>query len=176
MKVYLFGLLDENMKSIAPGDFERHWGIFRYDGQPKFPMDLSGKGNDKMLIGAKGVQYLENKWCIFNQEADNKDEIQGSIQYACSRSDCTALNYGSSCNNLSQGGNISYAFNMFFQMQDQSVEACQFNGLAMITTTNASQGRCLFPIEIVGAHAVRLSMPTMMSVLLGIVLILSVLM
>lgn len=30
-EVYLFGLLDEDMKSILPGFFERHWGIFRYD-------------------------------------------------------------------------------------------------------------------------------------------------
>ncbi|CAN1245691.1 Glucan endo-1,3-beta-glucosidase 8 [Linum grandiflorum] len=42
IEVYLFGLLDEDAKSIAPGSFERHWGIFRYDGQPKFALDLSG--------------------------------------------------------------------------------------------------------------------------------------
>lgn len=30
MEYYLFSLTDENQKSIAPGDFERHWGIFRY--------------------------------------------------------------------------------------------------------------------------------------------------
>ncbi|KAE9455989.1 hypothetical protein C3L33_12098, partial [Rhododendron williamsianum] len=28
LEVYLFGLTDENAKSILPGDFERHWGIF----------------------------------------------------------------------------------------------------------------------------------------------------
>nr|ACF84703.1 unknown [Zea mays] len=42
IEVYLFGLLDEDVKSVAPGNFERHWGILRYDGQPKYPMDLSG--------------------------------------------------------------------------------------------------------------------------------------
>ncbi|KAK9713309.1 hypothetical protein RND81_06G018600 [Saponaria officinalis] len=148
MEVYLFGLLDENMKSVAPGNFERHWGIFRYDGQPKFPMDLTGKGNDKMLIGAKGVQYMESKWCIFNQEAKDQDKIGSAMSYACSRADCTPLDYGSSCNHLDPMGNISYAFNMYFQMNEQSVEACQFEGLAMITTTNASQNGCLFPIEL----------------------------
>ncbi|QHO17715.1 Glucan endo-1,3-beta-glucosidase [Arachis hypogaea] len=30
LQVYLFGLIDEDAKSIAPGNFERHWGIFRY--------------------------------------------------------------------------------------------------------------------------------------------------
>ncbi|AQK62424.1 O-Glycosyl hydrolase family 17 protein [Zea mays] len=27
IEVYLFGLLDEDVKSVAPGNFERHWGI-----------------------------------------------------------------------------------------------------------------------------------------------------
>jgi hypothetical protein len=25
---YLFALLDEDLKDIQPGDFERHWGVF----------------------------------------------------------------------------------------------------------------------------------------------------
>jgi len=39
---YLFSLLDEDAKSIAPGAFERHWGIFNYDGSIKYTLDLSG--------------------------------------------------------------------------------------------------------------------------------------
>ncbi|MCL7037914.1 hypothetical protein MKW94_026345, partial [Papaver nudicaule] len=35
IEVYLFGLVDEDAKSIAPGDFELHWGLFSYDGQQK---------------------------------------------------------------------------------------------------------------------------------------------
>ncbi|GAA0143202.1 glucosidase [Lithospermum erythrorhizon] len=56
IEVYLFGLINEDGKSIAPGNFERHWGIFRYDGQPKFPMDLSGQNQpNKWLVGAQDV-------------------------------------------------------------------------------------------------------------------------
>ncbi|KAL5211116.1 hypothetical protein ABZP36_006739 [Zizania latifolia] len=40
VEVYLFSLVDEDAKSVAPGNFERHWGILRYDGQPK-PDELS---------------------------------------------------------------------------------------------------------------------------------------
>ena len=43
IEVYLFGLIDEDAKSIAPGNFERHWGIFRYDGQPNYDMLLWGQ-------------------------------------------------------------------------------------------------------------------------------------
>lgn len=39
---YLFSLLDEDEKSTLPGPFERHWGIFNYDGSIKYPLDLTG--------------------------------------------------------------------------------------------------------------------------------------
>ncbi len=40
---YLFSLLDEDAKSILPGPFERHWGIFNYDGSLKYTLDLTGR-------------------------------------------------------------------------------------------------------------------------------------
>ena len=83
---YLVSLFDENMKSVAPGDFERHWGIFRYDGKPKFPIDFSGKGEDKMPIGAKGVRYQEQKWCVLKSNA-NRSELGGYLSYACAGGD-----------------------------------------------------------------------------------------
>lgn len=150
LDVYLFSLIDEDQKSIAPGFFERHWGIFRYDGQPKFPMDLSGKGNDKMLNPAKDVLYLPSQWCVLDPKA-NESMIPDEVTYACSLSDCTSLSYGGSCNNLDKKGNVSYAFNMYYQMNDQDVEACDFQGLATIVKTNASHGNCLFPVQIVSA-------------------------
>ncbi|PNX72227.1 glucan endo-1,3-beta-glucosidase 8-like protein, partial [Trifolium pratense] len=128
MNVYLFGLVDENLKSVAPGDFERHWGIFHFDGKPKFPIDLSGKGQDKWLIGAKGVRYLDRKWCVLSQDVKNLSAAYGSLSFACEAGDCTSLCYGCSCGNLDVPGNISYAYNQFFQMNQQSVEACNFEG------------------------------------------------
>ncbi|XP_030461956.2 glucan endo-1,3-beta-glucosidase 8 [Syzygium oleosum] len=150
LDVYLFSLLDEDMKSIEPGMFERHWGIFRYDGQPKFAMDFTGKGHEKMPVGAKGVQYLPAQWCVFNRGL-NMSAVGSEVNYACSLSDCSSLGYGSSCNSLDAHGNISYAFNMYFQMQDQDVESCNFNGMAEIVTQNFSKGSCLFPVQIVSA-------------------------
>ena len=120
----------------------------RYDGKPKFSLDLTGKGNDKRLVAAKGVQYLEHKWCVVKNSVKDLGTISSQIDYACSMSDCTSLGYGSSCNNLNSRGNISYAYNMYFQMQDQSVEACVFGESAEIVTRNASVGNCLFPIQI----------------------------
>ncbi|XP_042513500.1 glucan endo-1,3-beta-glucosidase 8-like [Macadamia integrifolia] len=148
LEVYLFGLIDEDAKSVAPGNFERHWGIFRHDGQPKFPMDLSGQGQNKLLVPANNVKYLPQRWCVFNPSATDLSKLADNINYACTFSDCTALGYGSSCNNLDSQGNASYAFNMYFQVQNQQDLSCNFQGLAMITTQNASQGTCDFMIQI----------------------------
>ena len=153
IEVYLFGLLDEDAKSIAPGEFERHWGIFKFDGQPKFPIDLSGQGQNKLLIGAENVTYQPKKWCMFNTEAKDLTKLAANIDYACTFSDCTALGYGSSCNTLDANGNASYAFNMYFQVKNQDEDACIFQGLATITTKNISQGQCNFPIQIVASTA-----------------------
>ena len=151
MEVYLFALIDENQKSVLPGRFERHWGLFTYDGKPKFSMDLSGNGKGN-LAEIKGVQYLPSQWCVFNKDTKDKyKDLPASVNYACSNADCTPLGYGASCNGLSHDGNISYAFNIYFQTMDQDVRACSFGGLAMITATNASQGGCLFPVQILSA-------------------------
>ncbi|XP_019188103.1 PREDICTED: glucan endo-1,3-beta-glucosidase 8-like [Ipomoea nil] len=165
IEVYLFGLLDEDAKSIEPGNFERHWGIFRYDGQPKFPMDLSGQGQDKYLVGAKGVQYLPKRWCMLRPDARDLSRLGDNINFACSFSDCTALGYGSSCNGLDTNGNASYAFKMYFQVKNQEDLSCNFQGLAMVTDQNLSQGNCNFTIQIV-ALSPRL-LPGIMALLTG---------
>ncbi|KAL3533382.1 hypothetical protein ACH5RR_006903 [Cinchona calisaya] len=156
IEVYLFGLLDEDLKSVAPGNFERHWGIFRYDGQPKFPMDLSGQLQDKYLVGAQNVQYLPKKWCMFNPNATNLSKLAENINYACTFADCTALGYGSSCNGLDANGNASYAFNMYFQVQNQGDLTCNFQGLAMVTDQNISQANCNFTIQIATSSSMKL--------------------
>ncbi|PIA54033.1 hypothetical protein AQUCO_00900540v1 [Aquilegia coerulea] len=148
IEVYLFGLIDEDAKSIAPGNFERHWGIFKYDGQPKFPMDLSGQNQNRYLVSAKKVDYLPQEWCVFNPNAKDLSRLGENINYACTFSDCTSLGYGSSCNNLDAQGNASYAFNMYYQAQSQAYESCHFEGLAMRTKQNISQGSCNFIIQI----------------------------
>ncbi|XP_058735546.1 glucan endo-1,3-beta-glucosidase 8-like [Vicia villosa] len=147
---YLFSLVDENTKSVAPGNFERHWGMFRYDGKPKFPIDLSGKDQEKMLVGAKGIRYLEKKWCVLSKDIKNMSSVGPAVSYACSSGDCTSLGPGCSCASLNEAGNASFAFNQFFQNNEQSVEACDFDGLATIVEKDPtpSNGNCVFPIQI----------------------------
>ncbi|XP_021274586.1 glucan endo-1,3-beta-glucosidase 8-like [Herrania umbratica] len=146
--VYMFCLLDEDFKNIDPGMFERHWGIFTFDGQPKFPMDLSGKGENKSLVGARGVPYLARQWCVHNKDADNQEDLAKKVEYACNNTDCTSLAAGASCSGMGTDMNASVAFNMYYQMQDQAEEACDFQGLAKLVKQDPSNGTCQFPIMI----------------------------
>ncbi|VFQ84812.1 unnamed protein product [Cuscuta campestris] len=97
MDVYLFSLLDEDGKSILPGNFERHWGIFSFDGQAKYRLDL-GNG---LLKNAKEVNYLPSRWCIVKPDRD-LSAADNHFRTACSFADCTTLDNGGSCNGIGQ--------------------------------------------------------------------------
>ncbi|KAJ3693207.1 hypothetical protein LUZ60_008687 [Juncus effusus] len=143
--VYLFGFLDEGQKSTLPGNFERHWGIFSFDGQAKYTLNLGfGNGN---LKNAKNVDYLPPRWCVANPYKD-LDSAGNHIKIACDLADCTTLYYGGSCNMIGQKENISYAFNSYYQLQKQDASSCDFDGLGMITYLDPSVGDCRFLVGV----------------------------
>ncbi|KAJ6732082.1 GLUCAN ENDO-13-BETA-GLUCOSIDASE BG1-RELATED-RELATED [Salix purpurea] len=146
---YLFSLLDEDAKSIQPGNFERHWGLFYIDGQPKYALSL-GTLNSNGLVPARGVTYLSQQWCIMSPSASLDDpQVASSVSYACARADCTSLGYGTSCGDLNAQGNISYAFNSYYQQNNQLESACLFpNNLSVVTSNDPSTGTCKFRIMI----------------------------
>ncbi|KAK8959013.1 Glucan endo-1,3-beta-glucosidase 5 [Platanthera guangdongensis] len=145
MEAYLFSLIDEDEKSISWGNFERHWGIFTFDGQIKYPMKI---GNSD-LVPAKGVGYLEKRWCVLKPSASVEDpNVASSVSYACGNADCTSLGYRTSCGNLDARGNISYAFNSYYQENDQDTRACGFSDLGATTDQDPSMETCKFPIMI----------------------------
>ncbi|KAL5974241.1 hypothetical protein ACLOJK_030905 [Asimina triloba] len=148
LDAYLFSLIDEDEKSIAPGNFERHWGLFFFDGMPKYQLNL-GATNSGSLVPARNVRYLSAKWCVLSPSANVDDpQVAPSVQYACENADCTCLGYGTSCEDLDTRGNISYAFNSYYQKFNQLDSACRFPNLSMITRSNPSTGNCIFRIMI----------------------------
>ncbi|GMI94165.1 ZERZAUST HOMOLOG [Hibiscus trionum] len=155
--VYMFSLLDEDQKSVDPGMFERHWGIFTFDGQPKFPMDLSGKGQNKTLVGGKNVPYLAKQWCVYNEDSSDQKDLKVKVSWACNNTDCTTLVPGASCANVTDNLNASVAFNMYYQMANQKKEACDFQGLAKIVKQDPSKGTCKFPIMIKSSQSTSTS-------------------
>jgi hypothetical protein len=67
---YLFSLLDEDAKSILPGPFERHWGIFNYDGSIKYTLDLTGTKFLLLLLFCIGnpfccrIAFVFQRFCL----------------------------------------------------------------------------------------------------------------
>ncbi|XP_012839262.1 PREDICTED: glucan endo-1,3-beta-glucosidase 9 [Erythranthe guttata] len=142
-EIYILSLLDEDQRNISTGNFERHWGVFTFDGQAKYQVDL-GQGS-KNLANARDVQYLSSKWCVVNNNKDLSNASALALE-ACGAADCTALSLGGSCFNLSWPGNISYAFNSYYQQRDQNSESCDFGGLGLITSVDPSDDACRFSI------------------------------
>ncbi|KAF7834210.1 glucan endo-1,3-beta-glucosidase 8 [Senna tora] len=149
IEAYLFALFDEDQKSIQPGTFERHWGIFRKDGAPKFEVDFSGQGRERMPVGAQGVVYQARQWCVVSPDESDTGRVGGALGYACQSADCTSLANGGSCADLDVVGRASFALNQYFQVRDQSEEACDFEGVGEIVKEDPTRGKCFFPIEIV---------------------------
>uniref|UniRef100_A0A0D9X5H9 glucan endo-1,3-beta-D-glucosidase n=1 Tax=Leersia perrieri TaxID=77586 RepID=A0A0D9X5H9_9ORYZ len=166
---YLFSLIDEDQKSIEPGNFERHWGVFFYDGKPKYPLSLNN--SSQQLTPAKGVTYLEKRWCVLKPSVSLGDQKVGdAVSYACGLADCTSLGYKTSCGGLDPKGNVSYALNSYYQVNDQDDRACDFRGIATTTTVDPSAGSCRFIIEIAPTSGSEVAMVTRRRVAVGVVL------
>ncbi|VFQ84610.1 unnamed protein product [Cuscuta campestris] len=150
VNAYLFSLIDEDAKSIKPGNFERHWGLFNFDGTPKYNLSLGHTNSaGQVLVPANDVHYLPQRWCVMASTASLENpHIADSVGYACSHADCTSLGYGTSCGDLDSRGNISYAFNSYYQENNQMASACKFPGLSVITNTNPSTSTCKFKVMI----------------------------
>ncbi|KAJ4970604.1 hypothetical protein NE237_003703 [Protea cynaroides] len=145
METYIFSLLDEDQRSITNGNFERHWGVFTFDGQAKYHMDL-GQGS-RIPVNAQEVEYLSARWCVVNNNKDMSN-VTAIAQDTCSVADCTALSPGGSCFNISWPGNVSYIFNSYYQQHDQKSDSCDFGGLGLITTVDPSVDNCRFAVEL----------------------------
>ncbi|XP_004296055.1 PREDICTED: glucan endo-1,3-beta-glucosidase 9 [Fragaria vesca subsp. vesca] len=145
IETYIFSLLDEDQRSISTGNFERHWGIFTFDGQAKYRFDFTQGSNS--LVNAQDVEYLPSRWCVVNNNRDLSNATANALQ-ACSLADCSALSPGGSCSNISWPGNISYAFNSYYQQHNQSADSCDFGGLGLITTVNPSIDNCRFLVQL----------------------------
>ncbi|KAK4373596.1 hypothetical protein RND71_008980 [Anisodus tanguticus] len=154
--VYITALSDENRMITQWGEYQRHWGIYRHDGSPKYKIDFSMQDRDSEPTTAKGTVKMPNRWCRYNDNIFNgsKEKVMEHVNYTCSKSDCTLLSPGATCDNLNFTWNASFAFNMYFQMNSQKTNYCDFNGYGYITTNDPSTPTCRFPIEILSVEVI----------------------
>lgn len=150
VETYIESLLDEDQRNLSSRNFERHWGVFTFDGQAKY--SFSFNHNLKKLVNAQNVQYLPPKWCVVNNNRDLSNASAKALE-ACSVADCTSILLGGSCSGIGWPGNVSYAFNSLYQQNDHREESCGFGGLGLITTVDPSEDNCRFGIQLDTSHS-----------------------
>ncbi|XP_057417937.1 glucan endo-1,3-beta-glucosidase 1 isoform X2 [Lotus japonicus] len=137
--VFIYELFNEDLRS--PPVSEANWGLFYANTTAAYLLHVSG-------IGSFMANDTTNQtYCIAMEGFDTKT-LQAALDWACGpgRANCSEIQPGESCyqpNNVK--GHASYAFDSYFQKEEKAAGTCDFNGVAMITTTDPSHGSCIFP-------------------------------
>ncbi|CAM8951389.1 unnamed protein product [Rhodiola kirilowii] len=139
VSTYIYELYNEDARSGALS--EKNWGLFDSNGVPIYILRLTDSGT----VFANDT--TNQTYCVARDGADPK-MLQAALDWACGpgRVNCSLLLQGKACyepDNVAAHG--TYAFNLYYQMMNKVHEACFFNGVATITTTNPSHGTCTFP-------------------------------
>ncbi|KAL3683627.1 hypothetical protein R1sor_001649 [Riccia sorocarpa] len=145
---YLFALFNENKK---PGPLsERNYGLFYPDMKPVYTLNFTtgdhgspGNSRGPPKRGApSGGQF-----CVAKDDVSDS-QLQAALDYACGPggADCKPIQPGQACfepNNLH--AHASYAFNSYFQMNNQKEGTCYFSGAAVVKSGNPSTNSCNWP-------------------------------
>eukprot|EP00249_Psilotum_nudum_P016955 c26074_g1_i2 orf=249-893(+) len=114
------------------------------------------------------VIHQTGTWCIANSGATNQSALQTALDWACGTGpnlgnvDCSAIQTGGSCYNPDTlTAHASYAFNEYYQMENQQQGACAFNGVAVTTATDPSSGTCTYPSSRIMSLNGNTTTPTM---------------
>ncbi|MCL7036196.1 hypothetical protein MKW94_030893 [Papaver nudicaule] len=137
--VYIYELFNEDLRANPVS--EAHWGLFYGNSTPVYLLHVSGTGT------FLGNDTTNQTYCVVMDDVDSKT-LQAALDWACGpgRANCSEIQPGENCyqpNNVKN--HASYAFDSYYQKQDRASGSCDFNGVAMITTTDPSQGSCIFP-------------------------------
>ncbi|GKV00199.1 hypothetical protein SLEP1_g12932 [Rubroshorea leprosula] len=138
VSTYIYELYNEDTK---PGPIsEKNWGLFGANGDPVYILRLAGSG----LVLANDT--TNQTYCTAKDGADPK-MLQAALDWACGpgKVDCSALLQGKQCYEPDNViAHATYAFDTYYHQMGKASNACNFNGVASITTTDPSHGSCIF--------------------------------
>ncbi|XP_017975934.1 PREDICTED: glucan endo-1,3-beta-glucosidase 2 [Theobroma cacao] len=139
ISTYIYELYNEDMK---PGPIsEKNWGLFDANGDPVYILRLTGSGS--LLAN----DTTNQTYCTVKEGADPK-MLQAALDWACGpgKVDCSPLLQGKPCYEPDNViAHATYAFDTYYHRMGKTSDACDFNGVADITTTDPSHGSCIFP-------------------------------
>ncbi|KAD2804192.1 hypothetical protein E3N88_37569 [Mikania micrantha] len=130
---YIYELYNEDLK---PGlTSERNWGLFDSDGRPVYELHLTDSGS-VLTNDTTGKTY-----CVAKEGADVK-MLQAALDWACGpgKVNCTMMLQGEPCYEPDTVvAHATYAFNEYYHKMARADGACDFNGVATVTTTDPSK-------------------------------------
>ncbi|KAK8951848.1 Glucan endo-1,3-beta-D-glucosidase [Platanthera zijinensis] len=86
----------------------------------------------------------KNTWCVANP-ATSEADLQNNIQFACSSTDCSLIQYGGACfDPQTIIFHASVAMNLYYQSVGRNSWNCYFGGSGLIVTTDPSYGNCKY--------------------------------
>ncbi|PQQ01300.1 glucan endo-1 3-beta-glucosidase 2 [Prunus yedoensis var. nudiflora] len=139
VSTFIYELYNEDTK---PGPIsEKNWGLFDANGTPIYILRLTGSG------AVLSNDTTNQTFCITKDGADPK-MLQAALDWACGpgKVDCSALLQGEPCYEPDNViAHATYAFDTYYHKMGKTPAACDFNGVAAITTTDPSHGSCIFP-------------------------------
>ncbi|CAA7394364.1 unnamed protein product [Spirodela intermedia] len=138
---YIYELFDEDLRA-GPAS-ETKWGLFAGDGAPAYLLHVAGSG------GFLAKDTAERTFCVAAPPAEAEERtLQAALDWACGpgKADCAGIQPGEACYAPnSVRAHASYAFDSYYQRHGKAAGSCSFHGAAMVTTTDPSHGRCIFP-------------------------------
>ncbi|KAI3726846.1 hypothetical protein L1987_66652 [Smallanthus sonchifolius] len=99
-----------------------------------------------LLLIFSMVAHSSGTWCVC-KKGGNEKVLQMAIDYACGNgADCTQTHQGGRCYNPDTIiDHCNYAVNSYFQAKGQAPGSCDFNGAAVVTTSDPSYNGCSYP-------------------------------
>ncbi|XP_073282445.1 glucan endo-1,3-beta-glucosidase 3-like [Primulina huaijiensis] len=136
---YIYELYNEDHR--AGPISEKNWGLFNGNGVPVYILHLTGSGT------VLANDTTNQTYCVAKKGADPK-MIQAALDWACGpgKVDCSILLQGKPCYEPDTVvAHASYAFNAYYHGMAMTDGTCNFNGVAIISTTDPSHGSCIYP-------------------------------
>ncbi|KAM7268457.1 hypothetical protein ACFE04_010623 [Oxalis oulophora] len=138
VSTYIYELYNEDLK--AGPESEKNWGLFDANGKPVYILQLVGSG--PLLSNDTANQT----YCIAKDNVDSK-MLQAALDWACGagKVDCSVMLQGQPCYEPDNvNAHATYAFDTYYHLNGMVPSACDFNGVATVTTTDPSHGSCSF--------------------------------
>ncbi|XP_024988407.1 glucan endo-1,3-beta-glucosidase 2-like isoform X1 [Cynara cardunculus var. scolymus] len=138
VSTYIYELYNEDTKNGPVS--EKNWGLFDANGKPIYTLQLTGSGP------AFANDTANQNHCTAKEGADSK-MLQAALDWACGpgKVNCSALLQGQPCYEPDNvASHASFAFDSYYHMMGKGEGTCDFNGVAMLTTTDPSHGSCQF--------------------------------